>query len=111
MMQIHSPGCLLDLSVQSTRRGESGTRETEKLANGLASRETQGASAAVVEFCHRDYQFKVRKNDWRYETFGSGFRGARRLGSAAPHHDIVCRYAISFDGTARGLPKAIFWAG
>lgn len=112
MMQIHSPGCLLDLSVQLTRRGECGTRETEKLANGLASRGTQGAIAAVVVLCHRNHQFNVRKDDWGYDTFGSGFWAARRLGSAAPHHDdTVRRYAISFDGTSHGLTKTIFWAG
>ena len=61
MVQIHSRDCLLDLSVQLTRRGECDPRETEKLANGLASRATQGTFAAVIAFCHRNHQFKVSK--------------------------------------------------
>jgi hypothetical protein len=79
MMQIHSPRCLLDLSVQLTRRGECGTRETEKLANGLASRGTQWAIAAVVAFCHRNHQFKVGKGRLAIRDLRSWI-----LGSASP---------------------------
>ena|SRR5262252_902597 len=69
MMQIHSPGCLLDLSVQLPRRGECGTRQTEQLANGRASRGTHREVAAVAAFCHRNHQFKVqRARFWGYET-------------------------------------------
>jgi hypothetical protein len=97
MMQIDSPGCLLDLSVQLTRRGECGTRQTEQLANGRASRGTHKAIAAVAAFCHRNHQFKVqRARFWGYEK--SLLAG--RVTLVQPRRiTIVRRYAISVDAT------------